>query len=87
VRREVMEAANVLHNLADRIGHVPVEGDVPRAVLRQRWSALNVPLMWAAAGARPDCPALCYLRSVAALVPNTVDVAGAVETAANAFCA
>ena len=36
--------------LAGRIGSVPPEGSLLRALRQQRWSPLNVPIMWAAAG-------------------------------------
>ena len=34
---------------------------VPRLVLRQQWSALNVPLMWAAAAGDSENPVLSWL--------------------------
>ena len=41
--------SNVMRELGNRIGHVPVGSPVPRAIRQQSWSPLNVPLMWAAA--------------------------------------
>ena len=38
-----------MRDLASRIGPVPIGAEVPRAVRQQRWSPLNVPLMWGAA--------------------------------------
>jgi hypothetical protein len=75
-RRDVIAAAAVVHGLADRIGAVEEGGDVPRAVRRQRWSALNVPLMWAAASADLDVPVLRWLCELAGRIPNGVAVAG-----------
>ena len=42
----------VMRELAARIGHVPPEAPVPRAIRQQRWSPMNVPLMWR----QPACP-------------------------------
>ena len=52
---DAREAARMLALLAKRThsSTVPTQG-VPRAILRQRWSAINVPLMWAAATSGPD---------------------------------
>ena len=55
--RSVLAAANCFQNLADRIGAVAVDALIPGMVdalipgmvLRQRWSDVVVPLMWAAA--------------------------------------
>ena len=41
-----------MRELAGRIGPIPEGGEVPAIVRRQRWSPINVPLMWAAAGRR-----------------------------------
>ena len=47
---EVHAAATMIRSLADRVGPVPRGSIVPGAIRRQRWSAMYVPLMWAAAG-------------------------------------
>ena len=41
--REVRAASNMVEHLGQRIGSVPLEGDIPRIVRHQRWSPLNVP--------------------------------------------
>ena len=71
-----MDAANTLNALAERIGPGPADGSVPAAVRRQKWSALNVPLMWAAAGTDADCAVLKYLQTVARLMTTSVRLAG-----------
>ena len=65
---EVRTAATLIRSLAARVGPVPIRGNVPSAIRRQRWSPLNVPLMWAAAGHQESCPllewtSLCAVRS------------------------
>ena len=49
--RAVRGAEALIGTLARRIGAVAIGGPVPSAILRQRWSALNVPIIWGAAGA------------------------------------
>ena len=50
VYREVRVASALMHNLGRRIGSVPMEAfSIPRLVRQQRWSPLNVPLLWDAA--------------------------------------
>jgi hypothetical protein len=74
-RKQVLDAANTLHNLAGRIGPVGPNEEVPPAVRQQKWSALNMPLMWGAAGTAAELPVLKYCRSVAALSLVLVPVA------------
>ena len=62
--RDVRAAEGVVQNLAARIGFVPAGGHVPAVVRRQRWSPLNVPLMWAAAGQEESSPVLDWLCRV-----------------------
>ena len=54
-------AENIVRELAGRIGPIPEGGEVPAIVRRQRWSPINVPLMWAAAGGEPSTPVLQWL--------------------------
>ena len=44
--------------LAARIGSVPQGAEAPARLRRQRWSSVNVPLMWAAAGSSVSTPVL-----------------------------
>ena len=46
----------LIHDLAQRIGAIPVGSLVPVAIQRQRWSPLNVPVVWGAAGVSPSIP-------------------------------
>ena len=45
----VRGAEALINKLAQRIGAVPIGGLVPPAIQRQRWSSLNVPIIWGAA--------------------------------------
>ena len=72
----VLEAARTIHNLAQRIGRRDAHGEIPPAVQRQRWSALNVPLMWAAAGGNAGGPVLAWLASAADSVAAQVPYEG-----------
>ena len=76
VRRDVHKAAQVVRNLADRVGHVNGNQDVPRAI-QQQWSAFNVPSMWAAAAGDDTCPVLQWLASAAQHV-ESMFVAGSI---------
>ena len=42
---------------------MPIGGPIPSAILRQRWSALNVPIIWSAAGACTSIPLIEWLVS------------------------
>ena len=48
--REVRAARGLVQQLASRIGSVGSEGMLPREIRQQRWSPLNVPLLWGAVG-------------------------------------
>ena len=60
---DVIAAANLFHHLGDRIGAVAPDASVPHAVLRQKWSSISVPIIWAAAGDEPSCGILGWLKS------------------------
>ena len=57
LHRDVRTASCLVRGLARRAGFVPSGAPLPRAIRQQRWSPLNVPLMWAAAAV--SCPVLC----------------------------
>ena len=59
--------------LARRAGVVPREGEVPRVIRQQRWSPLNVPLLWSAAGVEETSPVLDWLASVAGTMHQDVE--------------
>ena len=49
---------------------------LPRALRQQRWSPLNVPLIWAAAGNESSTPVLEWLVEAAEQVPEPVEFHG-----------
>ena len=51
------------------MGPVDFEGEIPRAIRRQQWSAVYVPLMWAAASGDRECPLLQWLSNAASRGP------------------
>ena len=55
---ETRVAWGLIRDLARRIGVVQPEDPIPRAIRQQRWSSINVPLMWAAAGGDETTPVL-----------------------------
>ena len=72
--RQVEVAAESIRRLASRV--VFIEGeDIPRAIWRHHWSALNVSLLWVAAEDDRRCPMMVWLMEVTQTVPNVV-VAG-----------
>ena len=56
--RDVISAANLVHDLARRVGRVQPGDGIPPAIQRQKWSPLNVPLIWAAASSNDGCSVL-----------------------------
>ena len=60
--------------LAERVGPVNTN-EIPRAIRCHQWSALNVPLLWAASTGDRDHPVLQWLLEVLATIP-TVTVVG-----------
>ena len=72
VSREVHRAAQVVRNLADRVGHVNDSEDVPRALRRQQWSAVNVPLMWSGSVGSDTCPVLQWLAGAAQHIESMI---------------
>lgn len=70
--RATIAAANVIHELAVRIGPEVSEDVIPDVIRRQKWSALNLPLLWAAAGNMRTTSVLEWLVSAAELAPVSV---------------
>ena len=64
--QEVRVAEGVIRELA--ASSVPHEGPLPRAVRRQRWSPLNVPIMWAAAGSSASTPVVDWLARISSSI-------------------
>ena len=59
-------AATLVGVLATRVGAIPHGNVWPGAIRRQRWSALNVPLIWGASHAE-SCPVFEWLISLTAV--------------------
>ena len=89
---DVKAAAQLVEGLARRVGPVAVGGPVPRAILQQKWSPINVPLIWSAAGTDETTPVLEWLIGEGSRVPDQVqfydghtDVGNAVRQGWNAL--
>ena len=61
IDRGVRNVVVMVTSLASRIGPVHNDQGVPRLILRQQWSALNEPLMWAAAAGDSENLVLLWL--------------------------
>ena len=57
-RSDVAAVVEVFRALSGRAGPVRANQEVPRQILRQSWSAFNVPLMWASGDEK--CPVLLW---------------------------
>ena len=68
--REARGAEKLVRDLASRIGPIPIGAEVPRVVRQQRWSTLNVPLMWGAVSTEDTTPVMEWL--VATTIPIEV---------------
>ena len=55
---EARVVEGLFRTLGGRIGAVPFGSPIPRVLRRQRWSPVNVPLVWAAAGEGRSTPVL-----------------------------
>ena len=67
-QRQVEAAAQSIRRLAGRVGPLIGEG-IPREIRRHQWSALKVPLLWAAAEDDRLCPMIQWLREVSQSLP------------------
>ena len=59
--RDVLAMERFVRDLATRIGPQVEGAPIPSAVRRQRWSLMNVPIMWAAAGQEQNTPVVDWL--------------------------
>ena len=66
-------------------GSVPGGSSIPRTVREQRWSPLNIPLMWAAAGQDPSIPVFEWLILTIANFPAINFNGGLVEAGETAM--
>ena len=80
--RAVHVAAESIRLLATRVDPTSV-GEIPREIRRHQWSALNVPLLWAAAEGDANNPMVRWLVGAAERVPRVV-VAGVDMSGADA---
>ena len=79
--RDARAAEGVVMILASRIGAVP-EGEIPPPVRRQRWSPLNVPLIWSAAGHDDSTPVLDWLAGSLTGAPSLAFHDGTIDAPA-----
>ena len=61
MHRDARAVQGFFNDLARRVGSVPREAQLPRAIQRQRWSPVNVPLLWGAASVEETVPVLDWL--------------------------
>ena len=73
LHREARIADAFVRDLTRRVGAVPRGGQLPRVLQQQRWSPLNVPLLWCAAGAEDTTPVLELLAACAETMDEEVD--------------
>ena len=73
LHREARIVDAFVRDLARRVGAVPRGGQLPRVLQHQRWSPLNVPLLWCAAGAEDTTPVLDWLAACAETMDEEVD--------------
>ena len=70
--RDTWAAEHLIRQLAVRIGALQSGDPLPRVLHQQRWSPLNVPLMWGAAGVDPTTPVLEWLvESTSSITEST----------------
>ena len=79
LHRQARAAQIFIQELSRRVGSVPRGSSIPRIVREQRWSPLNVLLMWAAAGQDPSTPVLAWLIFTIANCPAINFNGGLVE--------
>ena len=80
--RDARAVEGVVRNLASRIGAV-LEGEIPAPVRRQRWSPLNVPLIWSAARHDDSSPVLDWLAGSLTGAPRLAFHDGATDAPDN----
>ena len=81
VPREARAADFFIRDVARRVGAVPVGSPLPRQLRNQRWSPLNVPVMWAAAGVLDSNPVCEWLVTACGDIPEPVDFHGGIVSA------
>ena len=66
---------------AKRVGAVPAGFPLPRQLRNQKWSPLNVPMMWAAAGVQDSNPVCEWLVTACGDIQEPVDFHGGIISA------
>ena len=73
MHRDARAVQGFFNDLARRVGSVPREAQLPRAIQRQRWSPVNVPLLWGAASAEETVPVLDWLVAGATAMDEAIN--------------
>ena len=76
LHQEAHAAMALMQDLALRVGAIPIGDPMPLSLRRQRWSTLNVPLMWSAAGQEVSTPVLEWLVGAAGAITEPVQFHG-----------
>ena len=76
LHQEAHAAMALMQDLAQRVGAIPIGDPMPLSLRRQRWSPLNVPLMWSAAGQEVSTPVLEWLVGAAGAITEPVQFHG-----------
>ena len=74
VHPEARAVEGLFRTLAARIGSVPAGSEIPRAIHSQRWSPINVPLIWSASGSGDSTPALDWLIMAAGRIVEPISL-------------
>ena len=82
--REVRAADNLIRYLARRVGPLSAGSSLPRALRQQRWSPLNVPLMWSAAGSEESGVVVEWLITSCEEITEPVELHGGQVTCGEA---
>ena len=73
MHRDARAVQGFFNDLARRVGSVPREAQLPRAIQRQRWSPVNVPLLWGAASVEETVPVLDWLVAGATAMDEAIN--------------
>ena len=68
-----VQALQMFRDLSRRIGVVQAGSALPRALTQQRWSPVNVPLIWEAAGESLACPVFDWLCTLTSSITANVE--------------
>ena len=71
---EARAVEGLFRTSAARIGSVPAGSEIPRAVRSQRWSPINVPLIWSASGSADSTPVLDWMIMAAGRIVEPINL-------------